>query len=52
MLGHCHGHHRQFLDLMTRGLPGADAFGLAEDVPAVTTRRPVLDDLVDRPCRQ
>jgi hypothetical protein len=52
MLGDPHGHHRQFLDLMTRRLAHPDAVALAERMPARTARRPVLNDVVDRPRRQ
>ena len=34
------------------GSPDRDPLGLAEHVPAAASRRPVLDDLVDRPRRQ
>jgi len=37
---------------MTRRLASADAFVLAKDVPTAPPRRPVLDDVVDRPRRQ
>ena len=52
MLGHSDGHHRQLLALMTRRLAGAEAIAVSEHVPAATTCRPVLDDLIDRPRRQ
>jgi hypothetical protein len=52
MLAHMDRHRRQLLDLVARRLTGRDPVGLAEDVPARTGGRPVLDDVVDRPRRQ
>ncbi len=52
MLGHGDGDHRQLFDLMTRRLPGADAIAVSQHMPAAATRRPVLDNLIDRPRRQ
>src|SRR5829696_5527780 len=52
MLGHPHGHHRQFLDLTARRRTDRDPVGHTEPMPADAVSRPVLDDLVDRPRRQ
>jgi len=52
MLGHPHGHHRQFLDLTARRRTDRDPVGHTEPMPAGAVSRPVLDDLVDRPRRQ
>ena len=52
MLGHPHRDLRQLLDLMTRRLPHRDPLRLREHVAAATRRRPVIDELVDRPRRQ
>jgi len=45
-------HRRQLLDLMARRVAVGHPLGLGEDVPAAAARRPVLDDLVERPRRQ
>jgi hypothetical protein len=52
MLGHRDGDRRQLLDLMARRRIDGNQLGLAELVAAATARRPVIDDLVDRPRRQ
>jgi hypothetical protein len=40
---------RELLDLMTCRLRSSHPFGLAEDVPTPTARRPMIDHLIDRP---
>ena len=52
MLGDPHRDLRQLLDLMTRRLPNRNPLRLREHVAAATGRRPVIDELVDRPRRQ
>src|SRR6202022_313602 len=52
MLGDPHRDLRQLLDLMTRRLPRSDPLSLGERVTTLTRRRPVLDELVNRPRRQ
>ena len=52
MLGHPDRDLRQLLDLMTRRLPTATRSASREHVAAATPRRPVIDELVDRPRRQ
>ena len=52
MLGHPDRDLRQLLDLMARWLTRGDQLGLGEHPATPAPRRPVLDELVDRPRRQ
>lgn len=52
VFGHADGHHRQLFDLTARRRADRDAVGIAEHAPAAALRRPVLDDLIDRPSWQ
>ena len=52
MLAHHDVDRRQPFDLVARRLADRNPLARAEDVPAVTALRPVLDDLVDCRCGQ
>ena len=52
MLGHRDGNRRQLLDLMTRRHIDGDQLVAGKLTATTTTRRPVIDELINRPRRQ
>jgi hypothetical protein len=49
MLGDPDRDHRQLFDLVARRLTQRDPLRLAKHMPASAARRPMLDELIDRP---
>ncbi len=52
MLGHSDRDHGQLFDLVARRLTQRYPVAFAEHIAAVTARRPMVDQLIDRPRRQ
>ena len=52
VLDHPRRQPRQLLDLMARRNARRDTIPVSEHMPATAPRRPMIDDRVDRPCRQ